>query len=250
VDLILADLPYGKTDCAWDVPLPLPRLWRAYRRVMKPTAAIILTAVHPFTAKLGHTKPPWLKYYEVIWGKTNGTTPLTCHDRPMSAHENILVFYAKQPTYTPQKTFGHKTVRAFADTTKRLGHIYRGAKGDKGPTSWHRANADGSRYPLSLQWCDAADEDAPGSVVVVAHDRRGDHATPKPVELLGWLIRSFTTPGAVVLDNTMGAGSTGIACMQTGRRFLGIEKEATFFAQACERLAAPIQQTTLLAASG
>ena len=214
VDLILADLPYGRTACGWDTPLDLPALWAAYTRLLKPKGAVILTATQPFTWQLCASNPAWFKY-ELIWQKPNGTNPLLVHKQPFRVHENILVFYQQQPTYNPQKTTGHGTSAAFADPSKTLGEAYSGPKkrGNR-LISMHRANTDGTRFPRSVQNFD---------------QERTGHPTKKPVALMAWLIRTYSHPGDLVLDNTMGEGTTGVACLQEGRGFLGMEQDAAYF---------------------
>jgi site-specific DNA-methyltransferase (adenine-specific) len=232
VDLILADLPYGTTACSWDVPLPLGRLWHAYARVMKPHAAVVLTATQPFASQLVASKRAWYRH-EVIWEKPNGTNPLLVEHQPSRVHEHVLVFCARQPTYHPQKTYGHPLVAAFEDPTKTLGEVYQASHGKNPLRARHRANVDGSRYPRSVQRFD--------------QDRSG-HPTQKPVELMRWLLRPYSNPGELVLDNTMGAGTTGVASVKEQRRFVGIELDPGYFADACERIAAEARQGQLFPA--
>lgn len=210
VDAIICDLPYAVTACAWDVGLPLDRLWSEYKRVLKPNGVVVLTATQPFTWKLCASNPEWFKY-EVIWEKPNGTNPLLVKIQPFRVHENILVFYNKQPTYNPQKTFGHGTFGGFEDIGKTIGSVY--SEG-KSMVSKHTANTDGSRYPRSVQ---------------KFKQERGAHPTKKPVGLMAWIIRSYTNEGDTVLDNTMGEGTTGVACMKEHRKFIGIEMDKKFY---------------------
>lgn len=213
IDAIICDLPYAVTACKWDVGLPLDRLWSEYKRILKPNGVVILTATQPFTWKLCASNPEWFKY-EIIWEKPNGTNPLLVKIQPFRVHENILVFYNKQPTYNPQKTLGHNTYGGFIDNEKTIGRVY--SEG-KNMISKHIANTDGSRYPRSIQ---------------KFSQERGAHPTKKPVNLMAWLVRSYTNAGDTVLDNTMGEGTTGVACVREGRKFIGIEMDRGFFSTA------------------
>lgn len=214
VDLILADLPYEAINQAWDIALPMDLLWTEYKRVIKENGAIVLTATQPFAWKLCASNPDWFKY-ELIWEKPNGTNPMLVKKQPFRVHENILVFYKKQPTYNPQMTYGHSTYSGFEDETKFIGKAYDGDS--KTLISKHRQNTDGSRYPRSVQ--------------KFAQDRSG-HPTKKPVDLMRWLIRTYTNENEVVLDNTMGEGTTGVAAALEKRQFIGIERDKTYFERA------------------
>jgi DNA modification methylase len=213
IDMILADLPYGTTACKWDSVLPLDLLWKEYTRILKPNGVVVLTASQPFTWKLCASNPDWFKY-EIIWEKPNGTNPLLVKKQPFKVHENILVFYKKQPTYNPQMTYGHTTYSGFSDENRTLGEVFSGGNNDTKLTSKHKENIDGSRYPRSIQ---------------KFAQERGKHPTKKPVELMRWLIRTYTNPGDVVLDNTMGEGTTGVAALLEKRKFLGIELEGKYY---------------------
>ena len=192
VDMVLADLPYGTTACQWDSVLPLPKLWKEYVRILKPNGIVVLTAAQPFTWRLCASNPDLFKY-ELIWEKSNGTNPMLVKKQPFRVHENVLVFYKKQPTYNPQMTYGHSNYSGFDDKTKFIGEVYNGS-GDtaKKLTSRHKNNTDGSRYPRSVQR--------------FSQDRSG-HPTKKPTDLMAWLIRTYTNPGDLVVDNTMGEGT-------------------------------------------
>lgn len=213
VDLVLADLPYGTTRCAWDSVIPLEPLWREYRRVC--SGAILLFAQTPFDKVLGASNLRDLRY-EWIWEKTNATGHLNAKKAPMKAHENVLVFYRKQPTYNPQKTDGH--VRKVA------------AKWGDGSPVYGKQVLDGKIYDSTERY--------PRSVQVFASDKQRSklHPTQKPLALCEYLIRTYTNPGDTVLDNCMGSGTTGRACLNTGRNFVGIENDPSSFAVAQERL--------------
>jgi site-specific DNA-methyltransferase (adenine-specific) len=214
IDLILADLPYGITACEWDKALPMDKLWEQYLRVAKDNTAIILTAVQPFAWMLCASMPDLFRY-DIIWEKPNGTNPLLVKKQPFRCHEHILVFYKKQPTYNPQMAFGYKTYSGFSDSSKKIGEAYSGK--EENLPSKHKNNTDGSRYPRSVQ--------------LFAQDRSG-HPTKKPVELFRWLVKTYSNEGDKVLDNTMGEGTTGVACAIENRGFYGIEINQDFFATA------------------
>jgi site-specific DNA-methyltransferase (adenine-specific) len=214
-DLILADLPYGTTAAHWDSPLDLKDLWAEYSRLVKPNGAVVLTAAQPFTWQLCASNPEDFRY-ELIWEKPNGTNPMLVHKQPFRAHENILVFYARQPTYNPQKTYGHSTYSEFESDSKHLGEVYGNDLKSK-----HRKNTDGSRFPRSVQRF---------------KQERGSHPTKKPVEMFRWLIRTYTNPGDLVLDNVIGAGTTAVAAALENRRCLGIELERKYLNMAVNSL--------------
>lgn len=215
VDMVLCDLPYGTTNCRWDVELDLDWLWKQYKRVCR--GAVVLFAQTPFDKRLGCSNLPGLRY-EWIWEKTNATGYLNAKRAPMKAHENILVFCDTAPPYYPIKTNGHAR-----KVTSRKGNrspIYNPAE----TTSAYDAT---DRYPRS--------------VLTFSSDklRESLHPTQKPVALCEYLIRTYTIEGQIVLDNCMGSGTTGIACLNTGRDFIGIEKDATYFEIARKRLSEP-----------
>lgn len=217
VDLVLADLPYGTTACRWDTVIPFAPLWAEYRRVCKPNAAIVLTASQPFTSALVMSNPSRFKY-DWCWEKTTASGHLNCKKMPMRAHESILVFSFGSPAYHPQKTNGHerKTARN-VDRSKKLSDCY---GSQAGVTSYDSTE----RYPRS--------------VIKTSTDRQKSrlHPTQKPVALMEYLIRTYTNEGQLVLDNTMGSGTTGVACINTGRNFIGIERDQKYFAVAEKRV--------------
>jgi DNA modification methylase len=217
VDLVLADPPYGSTRCHWDSQIDLARLWPELKRISR--GAIVLFAQTPFDKVLGASNLEMLRY-EWIWEKANATGHLNANRAPMKAHENILVFYKHQPPYTPIKTSGHerKTVK------RRLSveTFYGGSHGKPYDST--------ERYPRS--------------VLRFAQDkgRARIHKTQKPVELLDYLIRTYTVPGGVVLDFCMGSGSTGVAANLADRRFIGIESDPAIFRGAEMRLHTSLAQ--------
>lgn len=219
VDMILADMPYGTTRAPWDSQIDLQRLWPELRRVC--TGAIVLFAQSPFDKVLGASNLPMLRY-DWVWEKTHATGHLNAQRMPMKAHEVVLVFYDRMPTYNPQKTTGH--VRKTATKRGDITPLY-GAQTDA-PLTYDSTE----RYPRSVQ--------------TFASDKQRSklHPTQKPEALCEYLVRTYSNPGDVVLDFCMGSGTTGAACRTTGRRFIGIESDAGYFAVASDRLALEQEQ--------
>ncbi len=218
VDMILCDLPYGTTKCKWDSIINLYELWLQYERIIKGNGAIVLTAQTPFDKVLGCSNLNLLKY-EWIWEKGNATGHLNAKKMPMKAHENILVFYKKPPTYNPQKTTGHKRKVSTTEhgRNSKKSDVY---NKDKGKVTYDSTE----RYPRSLQF--------------FASDKQKSklHPTQKPVALMEYLIKTYTNENETVLDNTMGSGTTGVACKNTNRDFIGIEMNDEYYDVACKRL--------------
>lgn len=214
VDLIAADLPYGTTACKWDTVIPFGPLWSHYRRIIMPRGGVIvLTAAQPFASALVMSNPRWFRY-EDIWAKTTPTGFLDANRKPMRRHENILVFSPiGSRTFNPQMTEGPPYKVKNGPQTQVYGKFER-----------KTCDNPGLRYPTSI--------------VQAANARiRGGHPTQKPVALFEYLIRTHSNPGDTVLDNTMGSGTTGVACVRTGRKFIGIEKDAGYFEVAQRRIA-------------
>lgn len=214
VDMVLTDLPYGTTCCHWDSVINLDLLWEHYLRVCKENAAIVLTASQPFTSALVMSKPEHFRY-DIVWEKGNATGFFNAKLMPLRAHESILVFYRKLPTYNPQKTSGHPR-----RTSKRK-HIDSECYGKGFQITEYDST---ERYPRSVQF--------------FSSDKRkaNYHPTQKPVALMEWLINTYTNNGELVLDSCMGSGTTGVACINAGRHFIGIEKEAKYFEVASNRI--------------
>lgn len=225
IDAVIADLPYGTTGCAWDTIVPLEALWHQLRRVMKPNTPVILTAAQPFSSMLVMSNPKWYRY-EWIWEKPIGTGHLNAERQPLRSHESILVFSSESaPPYCPQMEVGAPYTPFTSsryDTTEVYGR----------QISRHRGS-DGSRYPKT--------------VLRFAHEQQQErfHPNQKPVALMAYLARTYVKPGALVLDMTMGSGSTGVACIREGCRFVGIEKDAKYCQIAERRLVEATQQTPL-----
>lgn len=218
VDLVLTDLPYGTTQNKWDSVLPLDQLWAEYRRIAKPNAAVVLTASQPFTSALVMSNTEWFKY-DWTWRKPKGTGHLNAKQQPMRDKEDILVFYARQPTYNPQFTYG-KPYTAESRGAKRSGSSGTSNYGSFGND---RNASDGRRYPKQVI------EFTPVEVGTV-------HPTQKPVALMEYLIRTYAVPGMTVLDNTMGSGTTGVAALRCGCDFIGIELDPSHFETASARI--------------
>lgn len=214
VDMILCDLPYGTTQNKWDSVIDLEKLWGQYERVIKDNGAIVLTAQTPFDKVLGNSNLKLLKY-EWIWDKKLATGHLNAKKMPLKRHENILVFYKKLPTYNPQMTKGEPYDKGF-------GHGKSSNYGSQRDVS--HINATGDRYPTSI--------------IVESNANRQNryHPTQKPVALFEYLIKTYTNEGEIVLDNCIGSGTTAIAALNTGRFFIGIEKEKEYVDIANKRI--------------
>lgn len=213
IDMILCDLPYGVTQCEWDSVLPLDKLWLEYKRIIKQDRMIVLTSVQPFTSLLVTSNLPWFKY-DWIWKKPKGTGHLNVKKQPMKDKEDILVFASGKPRYFPQMLSG-------LPYKSRPGK--RKEQDCYGEHKEIRNDNNGFRHPKQVL-----------EFPIVERNRR--HPTQKPVELLKFLIKTYSLPGEIVLDNCMGSGSTGDACINTDRNFIGIEQNEVFFNQTKEYL--------------
>ncbi len=223
IDMILCDLPYGTTHCKWDVAIPFEPLWKQYKRIIKDNGAIVLFGNEPFSSTLRMSNLKWFRY-DWIWEKTRGTGFLNAKRMPLKSHENISVFYKHLPTYNPQMRKGFKP------------YVYKQGK----QSGAFQANIDaktivttnnnGDRYPLS---------------VLNFYNVNGNnvHPTQKPVALLEYLINTYTNEGETVLDNCMGSGSTGVACINLNRRFIGIELDKDYFEIAVKRIRGVINES-------
>ncbi len=227
VDMVLCDLPYGTTACKWDVVIPFEPLWAAYRRVCKRNAAIVLSASQPFTSALVMSNPKMFAY-EWVWEKSKASNFLLARKQPLKAHENILVFSDGAPRYFPQMDSG----KPF----KGAGRSKKGSKTDlvnDVPNPAFRNDNEGTRFPRSVRY------------FVTAESEGCHHPTQKPVALMEYLIRTYTRENELVLDNTMGSGTTGVACGNLGRRFIGIERDEGYFAAARQRIEAAYNASLL-----
>jgi len=214
IDMILCDLPYGTTKCKWDIVIPFEPLWEQYERIIKDNGAIVLFGSQPFTSALVMSNLKLFKY-EWIWQKTLATNFMLVKKQPAKKHENILVFYKKQPTYNPQMEIG----KPYKDKPrKRTVGIHGNAE-----TIKKAINNEGTRYPSSVQ--------------LFSNGNNGNvHPTQKPVELCEYLIKTYTNEGETVLDNCMGSGTTAIACINTNRNFIGFEIDKHYCDIANERI--------------
>ena len=213
IDMILCDLPYGTTRNKWDSVIPLDTLWGEYKRIIKSNGAIVLFAQTPFDKILGCSKLDLLRY-EWIWEKTQGTGHLNAKKMPLKSHENILVFYKSLPVYNLQFESGKPYKAIYSTHSTNYG---------KQKDDVITVNS-GFRYPKSIIKMPKSESD------------RHLHPTQKPVALLEYLIRTYTNEGETVLDNCMGSGSTGVACVNTGRNFIGIELDPGYFEIARNRI--------------
>lgn len=213
VDMVLCDLPYGTTRNRWDAVIPFEALWPEYDRVCKPSAAIVLFSQMPFTAKAVASRPELFRY-EWIWEKTQGTGHLNAKKMPMKIHENVLVFYRSLPTYNPQWTEGKPYTATYSTHSSNYG---------KQKDNITTVN-DGRRYPTDILR------------VAKGTGDKHLHPTQKPVALCEYLIRTYTHPGEIVLDNCMGSGSTCVAAKNTGRHYIGFELNREYFDTAQSRL--------------
>ncbi len=203
IDMILCDLPYGTTQNKWDSIIPLEQLWSEYNRIIKPNGAIVLTSQGVFTAQLILSQSKLFKY-KWVWEKSKPTNFLNAKKQPLRKHEDVCVFYKKPPVYNPQMTQGepyNKGVRK---------NQLSGSYGDFQPVE---VSSAGERYPTDIIYVKTAESE--GEVI---------HPTQKPVALGRYLIKTYTNPGDIVLDNTFGSGSFLVAALLEGRNFIGIEK--------------------------
>ena len=216
VDMICADPPYGTTNCAWDSIIPLEPMWVHLKRVIKLNGAIVLTASQPFTTALIHSNMGMFKYCWV-WEKPQGVDPFIATKRPLNNIEDACVFYRKQPNYNPQKTKG-KPYHIIRDKVSRVFTV-------KGQTMKQTETVNiGERLPKRIIKC---------------KQERGLHSTQKPVALMEYLIKTYTNEGETVLDFCMGSGTTGVACRNLKRNFIGIEKDPEYFEIAKNRINNP-----------
>lgn len=219
VDMLLVDLPYGTTKCKWDIPINLTLFWEQVNRVVKQNGCKAFFAQTPFDKVLGCSNIEKLRY-EWIWEKTSATGHLNANRMPLKAHENILIFYNKLPRYHPQMSDGHIPVHSFTKTLETQNRTSLYGKASKvivgGGTT--------VRYPRS--------------VIKGPSDKQTSHLHPtqKPVWLCEQIIKTYSDIGDTVLDCCMGSGTTGVACENTNRNFIGIEKDQMFFKIAKERI--------------
>ena len=217
IDMILCDLPYGTTACKWDTVIPFAPLWEQYERIIKDDGAIVLFGSEPFSSRLRLSNIKFYRY-DWVWDKVNlYTGSLLANKRPLKRHENIMVFYKKQPVYNKQYRKGQPY--SMTRNTKGVGEY--------ASNTYQRVKTinNGNHNPCSILEIEGGNK-----------SEKGLHPTQKPVALMEYLIKTYTNPGDLVLDNCMGSGSTGVACVNTGRNFIGIELDEKYFNIAKERI--------------
>ena len=215
VDMILCDLPYGTTACKWDSVIPFEPLWEQYKRIAKKNAAIVLTASQPFTTALIASNMRDFRYCWV-WDKVKPSSGLHAKQQPLRQHEDIVVFGTGNAKYNPQ----------LEDAKERTDKPRAANNGEAfgGKVVLRQHSNGGKKYPRSVLAISNANQ----------HGRV--HPTQKPVALMEYLIRTYTNEGDVVLDNCMGSGTTGVACVNTGRKFIGVEMDETYYNVAKDRI--------------
>jgi site-specific DNA-methyltransferase (adenine-specific) len=225
VDMILCDLPYGTTQSDWDIIIPFEPLWIEYERVIKDNGAIVLFGAEPFSSYLRLSNIKLYKY-DWIWDKIKGTGFLNAKKQPLRVHETISVFYKNQCNYNPQKTTGHNNKKSF-----RGKHLQTEVYGELTRNYLYEST---ERYPTSIQ--------------VFSTDTQNSslHPNQKPVSLLRYLIRTYTNEGDLILDNSAGSGSTGIACIEENRNFILIEKHKHYYEITLSRISEHTAQLKLL----
>lgn len=221
IDMILCDLPYGTTQCKWDSIIPFDNIWSQYNRIIKDNGAIVLFGSEPFTSTLICSNLENFKY-NWIWQKNKCTGFLNAKKQPLNDNETISVFYKKLCTYNPQMTIADKVYkRGVVKRSKNENIQQSDCYGEQ--KSFLQVDS-GLRYPKRIQYFNNNDT------------QNQLHPTQKPVALLEYLIKTYTNEEMVVLDNTMGSGSTGVACLNSNRRFIGIEKDDNYFEIANDRI--------------
>ena len=219
VDLVLTDPPYGTTACKWDTVIPFEPMWEQLKRVTKKNGAIVLFGSQPFTSALVMSNPKMFKY-EWVWDKITARGHLVAKKRPMAQHENILVFYKNAPTYNPQMVKMDKPQKGYS------------SDGDVGDT---RTSIMGGKTTKQREVIYRTHK-YPKTIITQGVDGKYVHPTQKPVALMEYLIKTYTNEGETVLDFTMGSGTTGVACKNLNRNFIGIELDQTYFDIAKKRI--------------
>ena len=219
IDAVICDLPYGTTANKWDSVIPFDQLWEQYHRITKPTSPIILFGAEPFTTavRMSNIKE---YHYDWIWEKGNSVGFLSANRRPMRIFENIAVFYKEQPTYNPQ------------------GLRYKPKKQRRGSVGNNYRSTTANEYETEYQ-------NYPTDILHFDNDSDGFHPTQKPVDLLRYLVLTYTNEGDTVLDNCIGSGTTAIACIKERRHFIGFELSKEYFDKAVKRIKAEQAQLTL-----
>jgi site-specific DNA-methyltransferase (adenine-specific) len=209
IDMVLCDLPYQMTASQWDKEIPLDKLWNQYNRVAKENAAFVLFGSQPFTSRLVMSNYDNFRY-EIIWVKHQATNPMFAKKGVLKCHENISVFYRKLPTYNPQIEYDNPYSGFKSRIGKKIGEAYNNLD------STHRDNPTGERYPVSFLY--------------YANPSKGKtHPNEKPLDLIRYLVRTFSNEGDLVLDNCAGSFVTGEACVKENRYYLLMEKDTNYF---------------------
>jgi site-specific DNA-methyltransferase (adenine-specific) len=217
IDMILSDSPYGITACKWDSVIPFELLWDQYKRIIKDRGAIVLTASQPFTSALVMSNPKMFRC-SWVWEKEQGVNFLMARKQPMKVHEDVLVFSNAQPIYKPVMTHGKPYISG------------KGTSGDVTGNVIKKQTANlGSRYPRT---------------VIKIKRETGLHPTQKPVSLFEYLIKTYTNEGDTVLDNCAGSGTSGVACINTNRKYILIEKEEKYFEICKQRVNDAVESIT------
>jgi DNA modification methylase len=224
IDVVICDLPYGTTQCKWDSVIPFDELWDAYSRIIKDKGAIVLHSQQPFTSNLIVSNIRSYKY-SIIWEKSKATGFLNAKKRPLVAHEEINIFCNGAPPYYPQMTKG-KAYDKGIRKKQTENDVY-------GSFKQKVIKSDGARYPRSVVYFKTAESEG-----------QTYHKTQKPVLLVEYLVNTYSQKGQVVLDNCIGSGTTAVACINTGRNFIGIEKEAKYVDIANKRVSDAIENIT------
>lgn len=227
VDLILCDLPYGTTACKWDSIIDLDKLWLQYKRIIKDKGAIVLFGQEPFSSKVRNSNLDWYRY-DWVWQKQKPSNFQLMNYQCGRVHENIMVFskakacYVKNgntmnyhPQMTPRETIRKANVKIYGDTSNNILHSYKNGEKDN-----YKEYSE--KHPISI--------------IQFNNENKKIHQTQKPVTLLEYLIKTYTNEGEMVLDNCMGSGSTGVACVNTNRNFIGIELDENYFNIAKDRI--------------
>ena len=217
IDAIITDPPYGTTACKWDSVIPFDLMWEQLNRIIKPNGAIVLFGSEPFSSALRMSNIKNYKY-DIVWDKVSTSSGVLAKKRPLNDHELVSIFYSKQPTYNPQMQKGKKWSRG--GKMKKSAEVYGEIKDIGKPKN----DTTDLKYPKQI------------SVFSNANRNNRLHPTQKPVALMEYLIKTYTNENELVLDFTMGSGSTGVACKNTNRNFIGIEKDDKYFEIAKNRI--------------
>ena len=220
VDMVLADPPYGTTQCKWDSIIDLDLMWEQLKRIIKPNGAIVMTASQPFTTTLIASNMEMFRY-DTVYEKSHATGHLNANKMPMRKHESVIFFYRRLPTYNPQKTPKHESKIRPNKKVSTSSECY----GKFNPNA-SRTDSVGTAFPTSVTMFNSS---------TTGRDR-GLHPTQKPVALMEYLIKTYTNESETVLDFCLGSGTTGVACKNLNRKFIGIEMDEGYFKIAQDRI--------------